>query len=196
MSPAVAKLLAKLSELDDLLDEEIADARSRFHYRLEKNRILFEEHILGTHRDLRVRLPRFLKQSGVLSVVAAPMVYGLIVPLVLLDIAVVLFQAACFPVYGIVKVKRSEYIVVDRHRLAYLNGVEKLNCAYCGYANGLIAFVNEIASRAEEHWCPIKHARKVRPPHRRYYGFAEYGDAEGYFKRRTARRNDRINRMT
>ena len=38
----------------------------------------------------------------------------------------------------------------------------------------------EIASRTEQYWCPIKHALKPIDPHRRYYEFLEYGDADGY----------------
>lgn len=75
---------------------------------------------------------------------------------------------------------RSQYIVLDRHRLGYLNWIEALNCGYCAYANGVIAYVREIASRTEEYWCPIKHALKVVDPHQRYYEFLEFGDADGY----------------
>ena len=110
----------------------------------------------------------------------SPLVYALIVPLVFLDLCVTLFQAICFPVYGIPRVTRSEFIVIDRHHLAYLNGIEKLNCAYCGYANGLLAYTRAIAGRAEEHWCPIKHARRTKGQHRQYFRFADYGDAEKY----------------
>ena len=69
---------------------------------------------------------------------------------------------------------------IDRHRLAYLNGLEKLNCLYCSYANGVIAYVRDIAARTEQYWCPIRHARRVRHPHERYESFAAYGDAAGF----------------
>ena len=36
------------------------------------------------------------------------------------DACVSFFQWACFPVYGITKVRRSDYIVFDRHQLHYL----------------------------------------------------------------------------
>jgi hypothetical protein len=55
--------------------------------------------------------------------------------------------------------------VFDRYHLAYLNVLEKLNCAY---ANGLIAYVREIAGRTEQYWCPIKHARRVIGAHSHY----------------------------
>jgi hypothetical protein len=91
-----------------------------------------------------------------------------------------LYQAVCFPIYGIAKIKRADYLVFDRLHLAYLNALEKLNCAYCSYANGIIAFTREIAARTEQYWCPIKHARRVIGTHARYALFDDYGGAEGY----------------
>ena len=115
--------------------------------------------------------------------ITAPVIYSVIVPLVLLDLFVTVYQAVCFPVYGIPKVRRRDYLVFDRHHLAYLNALEKLNCAYCAYANGLIAYVREIASRTEEYWCPIKHARRLIGAHAYCATFEDYGDAEGYRRR-------------
>ena len=109
---------------------------------------------------------------------------AVIIPLVLLDLFVTIFQAACFPAYGIPKVKRSEYLVFDRSHLGYLNALQKRNCAYCSYANGLIAYVREIASRIEQYWCPIKHAKRLSGVHSRYAGFVEFGDAEGFAAKR------------
>jgi hypothetical protein len=90
------------------------------------------------------------------------------------------YQWLCFPVYGIPRVRRTRYFVIDRHKLAYLNAIEKANCVYCGYANGLLAYVREVAARTEQYWCPIKHARQIPAPHHRYQRFFDYGDAAGY----------------
>jgi hypothetical protein len=49
--------------------------------------------------------------------------------------------------------------------------------------------VREVSSRTEQYWCPIKHAVKITDPHRRYYEFLEYGDAEGYRARLDEFRN-------
>ncbi len=122
-------------------------------------------------------------------VATAPVIYSLIIPFALLDLWMSLYQAICFPVYGIPPVKRTQYIVFDRQHLAYLNWIETLNCLYCGYANGLIAYVREIASRTEQYWCPIKHALRVKDPHQRYFEFLEYGDAQGYRAKLTAFRD-------
>ena len=103
-------------------------------------------------------------------------------PLLLLDLFLFCYQHICFPLYGIPKVRRSEYLVFDRTDLPYLNLVEKINCAYCSYGNGLAAYFREVAARTEQYWCPIKHARKILDAHERYPRFFEYGDAESYRK--------------
>jgi hypothetical protein len=107
-------------------------------------------------------------------------IYSLLIPVVLLDLFVLMYQAVCFPVYKIPKVRRRDYLIFDRHHLAYLNIIEKINCAYCSYCNGAIAFAREVASRTEVYWCPIKHARRVLGPHPHYQGFANFGDAEAF----------------
>ncbi len=183
MNSTIEALAQKIQELEAEAERELEEQRRKFFYTIEKKRVVFEAAVRTRHKQLRTGLARFLGESGLARLLAAPIVYGLIVPLVLLDLTVSLFQFVCFPVYGITKVPRSDFIVVDRHNLAYLNPIEKLNCAYCGYANGLLAYAREIAGRSEEHWCPIKHARKTRGQHRRYYGFAEFGDAEEYRNR-------------
>jgi hypothetical protein len=108
-------------------------------------------------------------------------IYSLIVPFVLLDISSASIR--CFPVYGIEKVKRSDYLIFDRYHLAYLNLLEKINCTYCSYGNGLLAYACETASRTERYWCPIKHARRIIAEHEEYNRFAEFGDADTFRKR-------------
>jgi hypothetical protein len=122
----------------------------------------------------------YIWNANLLVIVTAPAIYAMIVPLLLLDLFVTVYQAVCFPVYRIPKVRRADYFVFDRHHLAYLNVLEKLNCAYCSYANCLIAYVREIAARTEQYWCPIKHARRVIGSHARYASFDDFGDAESY----------------
>jgi hypothetical protein len=112
----------------------------------------------------------------------------MIVPFLLLDVFLTVYQAICFPLYRIPKVQRSDYLVVDRHNLGYLNIIERMNCVYCGYADGLLTYARQILSRTEMYWCPIKHARQVLDPHRRYAKFADFGVGENYAAHVTAMR--------
>ncbi|MPZ37015.1 MAG: hypothetical protein GEU95_02945 [Rhizobiales bacterium] len=182
MNPHIVALTEKIRILEAELEAELAQRRAELRVGLEKGRAFFEEEILRRHRELRTRLSTYVLNARLLVILTAPVIYALIVPLVLLDLFVTIYQAVCFPVYGIPKVSRRDYLVFDRRHLAYLNALEKFNCAYCSYANGLIAYVREIAGRTEQYWCPIKHARRVIGAHPRYASFEDYGDAEGYAK--------------
>jgi hypothetical protein len=117
-----------------------------------------------------------------------PLVYALVVPMLALDAALTLYQWVCFGLYRIPRVRRSDCWVYDRSQLAYLNVLEKINCAYCSYGNGLAAYFTEIASRTEQYWCPIKHSRRMRHMHNRYRQFVDYGDAQEYASRLEALR--------
>ena len=112
---------------------------------------------------------------------SAPFIYAMIVPLFVFDISVEVYHRICFPLYGIRLVPRSEYILIDRHKLSYLSAFEKINCAYCGYANGLMAYSSEIAARTEKYWCGIKHSQQSdfnQPAHHK--NFLPYGDVNSY----------------
>ena len=183
MASRIDNLLQRIGVLEGELDAEFNQIRSTWRYRIEHGRVRFERDVHDAHRRLRLGLGRYLRESQILTVLTAPVIYGLLVPIALLDLSVSVFQAICFRAYGIARVRRSQYIVIDRQHLAYLNGIEKLNCVYCGYANGVFAFVREVAGRTEQYWCPIRHAKRVRAPHPHYRTFVEYGDAEGYQRR-------------
>ena len=143
----------------------------------------FERDVRRAQRRLRQSIPSYVLQSRPLNLLAAPVVYSMIVPIALLDAWVTVYQWICFPLFGIRKVARRDYIVVDRQKLRYLNGIEKLNCVYCGYANGVFAYVREITARTETYWCPIKHRKRTQDAHAYYEDFAAYGDAQGCKRR-------------
>ncbi|MDZ4369130.1 MAG: hypothetical protein U0987_19245 [Afipia sp.] len=180
MDEKIDELTGRIRSLELELEAEITRQGAALRFGLEHGRAVFEEEILRRHRELRTRLLRYILNAKPLTILTAPVIYSLIVPLVLLDICVSIYHAVCFPAYGIEKVKRSDYLVFDRGHLAYLNALEKLNCAYCSYANGLIAYVREIAGRTEAYWCPIKHAKKAAGAHEHYLNFVAFGDAEAY----------------
>jgi hypothetical protein len=191
MATPLDELTEKLRSVEAEIEVEMAKRREELRFHLENNRIVFEQEVLRMHRAIRTRVSRYILDANPLTILTAPVIYSLIVPIVLLDLAVMAYQVICFPVYRIPKVRRRDYLVFDRHHLAYLNAIEKINCAYCSYANGAIAFVREVAARTEIYWCPIKHARRVLGPHPHYQGFADFGDAEA-FKARLAQLKDGV----
>ena len=180
MDTRINELLDEIRRLEDELGEAVRAHQEEFLYRVEGAKVRFETAARQAHGKLKVGIFRWLGQSELRNVVSAPVIYSMIIPLAFLDVFVSLYQIICFPLYGITKVKRSNFIVIDRQQLAYLNAIEKFNCVYCGYANGMIGFVREVIARTEQYWCPIKHARKVLDPHRRYARFADFGQGEDF----------------
>ena len=158
------------------LEEEVKSA----FYQLRNGKVWFSKEIQREHRKLKTSLVRYVLQSRFLAILTAPFIYAVIIPFVLLDLFVSVYQAVCFPVYGIPKARRRDYIAIDRNKLRYLNVVEGLNCMYCSYGNGVLAYAVEVAGRTEQHWCPIRHARRVQNTHDRYAHFLPYGDASAY----------------
>jgi len=180
MSNRLQKLFDDLNKLENEIAAEIKQKTDEFSYTLENKRIKFTDEIAAEHRQHVTNVKTYLLQAPLRHILIAPIIWSLILPAVFLDISVSLYQFICFPFYGIPKVKRNEYIIIDRHFLKYLNLIEKVNCNFCSYFNGLIAFVQEVAARTEQYWCPIKHAHNMSTVHSRYKKFFDYGNAEQY----------------
>lgn len=132
------------------------------------------------HRLLAKKLSHYWRDARWSSYITTPAIVSCIIPVVLMDFWASAYQLLCFPAYGIPKVQRHDYIILDRSKLRYFNSIERLNRAYCGYVNCTVAYVQEIAARTEQHWCPIKHAFRLKTMHSRYQHFLDYGDAKQY----------------
>ena len=183
MSEHIDRLVSQIKTLESELEAEFAIRRAKLQYRLQGHRAVFEQEILRAHRAMRVGLTKYVFGANIFIALTAPIIYSVLIPFVLLDIFITVYQWTCFPVYGIEKVRRSDYFIFDRYHLEYLNLVEKINCAYCSYGNGLMAYASEICGRTEKYWCPIKHARKAVKTHQHYVGFADFGDADGFHRK-------------
>ena len=120
------------------------------------------------HKDLR-------------HIVSIPFIWAMLVPSVLLHVCIFVYQAVCFRLYGIERVRLRDYINFDREKLSYLSTIDKLNCAYCSYVNGLYGYASEIGHRTEYYWCGVKHRNQPENPAFAYQEkFAAYGDKEAY----------------
>ena len=180
MNDSLETLLEKMRVLEKDILSELQKKEQEFFYEVSLGKIRFTEEARARHKLLVKKFTAYIRDSHFLILLTIPVIWALIIPVVLLDLFMSVYQAICFPVYGIPKVKRGDYFRLDRRHLAYLNWVEKLNCEYCSYANGLFAYATEIGARTEQYWCPIKHAQRVKSLHSRYHYFFDYGDAERY----------------
>jgi hypothetical protein len=155
-------VFAKFREAEVNLLRELQRKRQEFHYAVRKGKVHFTEAARTRQKNFLKHLAGFLRDSNLLVLLTTPIIWFCLFPIVFLDLVFTMYQTICFPVYGIPKARRSDFVLFDRHRLAYLNLIEKLNCLYCAYANGVFAFVTEVAARTEQYWCPIKHALRMK----------------------------------
>jgi hypothetical protein len=176
----IHELLEDMHSLQEQMETIFDSTREQFRYTLEGKRVRFSAEIKELQRRYRVTSLNYILTARLSSVLTSPIIYSMIVPLVMIDLSFSLYQHICFRAYGISRVQRCDYLVNDRHNLVYLNTIEKINCTYCGYANGVISYAREIFSRTEQYWCPIRHAHRIKDAHVRYPHFFPYGDAESY----------------
>lgn len=158
----------------DFFDAQIARVSKNMNLISEATRkkaqlLVFKESILKNFSPLKIKI-----------ILSAPIIYSMIIPAVMLDVFLECYHQICFRLYGVDRVRRRDHIIIDRHHLSYLNGIEKINCMYCGYFNGLMSYAREIAGRTEKFFCPIKHAKYRKGHHEHYSEFVEYLDGEGY----------------
>ncbi len=192
--PNIDEILERLKSLENELtqtwDQILQEKRELFHYTLKEGKIQFEKSIEALQKREKTGLLKYLINAHLGHILTAPIIYSLFLPFAILDLMVSFYQHTCFRVYGIPLVDRKKYIIIDRQYLAYLNIIEKINCIYCGYGNGVIEFVREVSSRTEQYWCPIKHAQRTPDPHHRVHKFVDYGDAEDYHEKLKQLRED------
>lgn len=176
MKEQLDELLARMQAMQDEVEDIYRQARED----LERRRMQLADEFLRQQKRYKESLLRFVLGARPLVVLTAPLLYLGWIPFLLIDLFVSVYQTVCFPIYGIPKVRRGDYLVFDRTDLPYLNLIEKFNCFYCSYGNGIAAYFREVAARTEQYWCPIKHGRRYRAAHDRYPGFFDHGDAEAY----------------
>ena len=188
MNERIQQLLTQMATLEDDLREALHEQETSMLFEIRGKRVEFEHSVRQAHRRLKTGFFRWLVSNRPQNLITGPIIYSMIIPLLMMDLCVTLYQAFCFPIYRIAKVRRAGYIVLDRQHLEYLNLIEKFHCTYCGYASGLVAYVYEIVARTEEYFCPIKHARRILGTHSRYPRFLDYGEAADYEARLEAYR--------
>lgn len=182
MKSKINEILKNIEALQKELKGEYEELLKKYGYKYEKNRIVFLESIRASNKKLKENLFTYVITADFKHLLSMPFIYGMIVPMVFLDVSLWIYQTFAFPLYGIPKVRRKDFIIYDRKYLDYLNFIQKVNCLYCSYGNGLFAYAVEVAARTERFWCPIKAARNPKYIHKYYPEFADYGDPEGFFE--------------
>jgi len=180
MNQNIKEIIEQIEELEEKLKAEIEKHEEHISYEIKEGYVKFEENVLKKQRENMKGIFRFFSEIPLSHLLTSPLVYAMIIPAFILDIALFVYQNVIFRIYGFSFVKRSDYIVFDHQYLRYLNCIEKIDCMYCSYFNGLMHYSADIAAKTEFYFCPIKHAKKILYRHRYYKDYLAYGDGENY----------------
>ncbi|WP_309496276.1 hypothetical protein [Sulfurovum sp.] len=180
MSDKIKEILVEIEALKAKLGEEIAEQEKHISYEIKNGYVRFEKDVLEKQKENMKNLLAWFREIPFLHLLSSPIIYVMVIPAILLDIILFIYQQVIFRIYKFKFIKRSEYIIYDHQYLGYLNPIEKLHCLYCSYFNGLMQYAAAIASRTELFFCPIKHAKKVAYEHDYYDIYFEYGEGDDY----------------
>ena len=183
MNDKIKEMIEEIEAMKMKLGEEIAQQEKDISYEIQNGYVKFEKEVIDKQKENMKNLLAWFGEIPLLHLLTSPLVYGMIIPAILLDVILFFYQQIIFRIYKFEFLKRSDYIIFDRQYLGYLNSIEKFNCMYCSYFNGLMHYASAIASRTELYFCPIKHAKKIAYEHEYYDEFLEYGVGNDYQKK-------------
>ena len=180
MKSTISRILQEIENKRKELAEEYERIKKKYNFEYIKWKITFSKEQKLENKKKKRSFWQTTKSTTFREYLSIPFIYSMMIPAVILDLFLFIYQQTAMRLYRISLVKRSDYITLERKHLDYLNWVEKLNCIYCSYVNWLFAYAVEIAWRTEKYWCPIKHAKKMTSSHNWEKYFADYGDADWF----------------
>jgi len=180
MSDKIRKMIEEIEAMKVKLGEEIAQQEKHISYEIQNGYVRFEKEVLDKQKENMKNLLTYFREIPLLHLLISPLIYAMVIPAILFDVILFIYQQIIFRIYKFEFVKRSDYIIFDRHYLGYLNVIEKISCMYCSYFNGLMHYTSAIVNRAELYFCPIKHAKKIAYQHSYYDDFLAYGDEDDF----------------
>lgn len=190
MNDKIREIIDEIEAMKIKLGEEIDKQESHISYEIQNGYVRFEKEVLDRQRENMKNLLSWLREVPLLHFLTAPLIYAMVIPAIIFDVVLFVYQQIAFRVFKFQFIKRSDYLHFDHHYLGYLNPIEKLNCLYCSYFNGLMLYASAIAGRTELYFCPIKHAKKVVSEHKYYKEFLFYGDENDYQEKLKELRNN------
>src|ERR1700754_1594768 len=98
MTTQLDTLTEKLRSVEAEIEVEMAKRREEMRFHVVNRKIVFEHEASQVHREIKTSAMRYLIDVGPLVILVAPVIWSLIIPMMLLDLSLMVYQAICFPV--------------------------------------------------------------------------------------------------
>jgi len=177
-----SEMKAKFDQKKEKYTKDYNEFKEKYEFRIEWRKIIWNKERKEELKKYKKSAWDSLFSATVREIISFPFIWMMLIPAFFLDLCLFIYQNTAIRLYKIPLAKRSDYIVFDRSQLAYLNWIQKIDCIYCSYFNGLMQYSVEVAWRTEKYWCPIKHATKKHWTHNWEIYFAEYWDSKEFKK--------------
>ncbi|NCN07421.1 hypothetical protein GW933_01870 [Candidatus Falkowbacteria bacterium] len=178
MESKIKQIIEKIDSLNEALKSEYTRLSGKYGFSIRKSAIVFFEKTRNKNKKFKIPTWKYIIPRHIRHFASIPFIYMMIFPVALLDLFITFYNLTAFTLYQIPQVKRKDHFIYDRKFLDYLNIIQKFNCLYCSYVNGLLSYATEIGARTERYWCPVKAANKPKNYHNWYKDFADYGNPQ------------------
>ena len=182
MKSKINKILSDIQSKKDELRVEYAKLKEKYGFKVEWRKIIFNTETKEKNKFFKKPILETIFTAEVREILSIPFIYSMVIPTLIFDVFLFIYQQTAFRLYKIPLVRRRDYLIYDRKTLDYLNVLQKFNCIYCSYVNWIFQYAVEIGWRTEKYWCPIKNARKKLGEHSWEQEFADFGDVETFKK--------------
>ena len=109
MNTELNELLAEIRRLQEEVEKRWDELREQFSYTLEGHKVRFEKEVKRLHKKYKTSTLSYLLSIELKTILTLPFIYGMSLPLALLDATITLYQQVCFRIYGIPLVRRRDY---------------------------------------------------------------------------------------
>lgn len=147
-----------------------------------KNKIEYKNPYLINPKSKMIMQIRYL--------ISTPFIYGMLIPMIIFHILIELYHRIVFSLYDIEYVDYKQHFIFKRYKLNKLTLLQKINCIYCEYGNGLASYIKSIIGKTEVYWCPIKNGRNKNFTHEYYNKFIDVDNVENFEFHRENMRNE------
>ena len=107
-------LITEIKELEQELLQELQKKQDEYLYIIDGKRVKFEAETRRYHRTLATKIHTYFANASILNILTLPIIWFCLVPALFLDIVVSFYHSICFRIYDIPRVRRGDYIVIDR----------------------------------------------------------------------------------
>ena len=114
MNDKIKEIIEEIEAMKVKLGEEIAQHERDISYEIQNGYVRFEKEVLDKQKENMKNLLSWFRDIPPLHLLTAPFIYGMVIPAILFDMILFLYQHIIFRIYKFEFVKRSDYILFDR----------------------------------------------------------------------------------